>query len=322
MSRDRHRTCLVLASRHALERLSPAIDVALSSLDLERVFPPPPDRVVDQLGRVDVIFAEISKPSPAVSFELGVAAALGIPTVFFATEAAQTSPVFGLTFEYDPDESTSRLGYVFAKQLELALSRADKESADVVEPDRDVPSTSDVATADAVEYAIGERFEGPVVHVNREGGFVLIGSTDRRPAMLHATNMTDRTVAALENNMLDPGDIVLVEVMSIDLRRRQVQVRDLGLREPDMNCGPAGRTDLVAQVLREWALIEDHLRAGEAAHHDDLQRFTTLFEDELGFVRHVRNRLAHGETVPSGELEVALSYATKLLGILEAPRPR
>lgn len=336
MSARNDRTCLVLASRHALDSLGPAIDLALASLELTRVFPPPPDRVLEGLGHADVILGEVSKPSPAVSFELGVAVARGIPTVFFATAGAQVSPVFGPVLKYDPGESTSRLAFDLAKQLERAL-------ADDAEAPRRVtgegygqestprrydlqdrtPAPEQGATAPAgLAYQVGEKFEAPIVHVNSEAGFVLVGTPGRRPAMLHVTNMSDPTTAAMANDALQPGHIVLVEVLSVDPRRRQVQVTDLGLTEPGAHERSGSYTDPVAQLLGEWALIEDRLR-GEippSGPSDDgaLDRFAAVFEDELRLVRQVRNRVAHGEPVPPDQLELALSYTAKLLGTLES----
>lgn len=309
MGRERPR-CLILGSRQALDRVGFALDQALDTLGLERVWPPDPSDVTAQMREIDVVLAEVSRPSPAVSFELGVATALGIPIVYCATFGSQVSPVFRPVVTYDESSPAIRTMYVIARELEKALGDNLPEASQ----DR----------ASATEYLLHERFDGVVVHADKGGGYVLIGSPGRRAAMLHVENMTPANAEAFRRGEVEAGERVRAEVISVDPSRQQVQLRDVSAFRSE---AATARTtaDKGTMLIHSWSKLEHIARLDDEgldeltpALRDDAQRWLNLYKPELDLVRRARNRVAHGEQIDADELDRALEYAEEL--VTTAPR--
>lgn len=302
--RRRRPRCLILGSRQALDRVGFALDQALETLGLERAWPPDPADVVAQMRDIDVVLAEVSRPSPAVSFELGVATALGIPIVFCATFGSQVSPVFRPVITYDESSPAIRTMYVVARELEKALGD-------------EVGRGADERVSDA-EYLLHERFDGVVVHVDGSGGYVLIGSPGRRAAMLHVENMTPANAEAFRRGDVKVADRVRAEVMSVDPSRHQVQLRDVSAfrGEPASAHSPADKATL---LIHMWSKL-DHLARVDVQQLDELSpqlredvvRWMNLYKTELDLVRRARNRIAHGESVDAADINEALEHAEEL----------
>ena len=317
------RRCLVLGSRQALQRLNNAVDQALAALDLTRVTPPSLD---DPIGvtNTDVIFAEVSKPSPAISFELGIATANGIPVVYFATADARVSPVFGSVARYDPNNSDPRLAYLIAKHLEPSLGGAPQEGAASSGPLRAAGPESNGGKS-TTAYVVGERFEAMIAHVDPASGFVLAGSPGRKPGMLHVSRMGPVTASLLEKGEVELGKSVVVEVVEVDQRRKQVQLRQVGDEIDEIDGDWLMYRE--ARLVRDWAVIEpaavDAERRTEPSNNPDatLRVWWNLYKPEIAVIRDVRNRVAHGEYVSDAELATALEYAKEVRDQLENPPP-
>lgn len=181
------------------------------------------------------------------------------------------------------------------------------------------PSDEAATRPDIVEtYRRGEIVEGPVVHMNAEAGFALVRSGDRRPAMLHVTNMSPSLASTFEDSELSVGDVVRAEVIEVDESRDQVQLRDIG----GVASTAVARSDLMASLLRRWAGLEKVMGPGLRTRPDPagpgaaLHRFKTVYEDDLRRARKVRNSVAHGETPSEEELRDAIDTLDELRSVL------
>jgi predicted RNA-binding protein with RPS1 domain len=317
------KSCLILGSRQALERLDPVLDQALAVLDLSRVWPPAPEDMVKALREVDVILAEVTKPSPAISFALGVATALGTPLAYIATDQSRLSPVFRRVLIYDVDLPAPKLAFVFAKLIDEALmespSGAQPAAVDYLAPRgyaEPLPADDD---SWLTEYGVGERFEGVIAHVDTVGGFVLVSSPGRSTTMLHVSNMTTSKAAAFSEGRLSPGDPISVEVIAVDNQRRQVQLRDVVTITSPSSSNDARLAD-TTRILQAWSAIQYAVNVAEnesAKPGPVLQRWFNLYEPEIAVLRDVRNRLAHAEHVSETELAKAIEYADEVQSRLE-----
>lgn len=307
---------LVLGSRHALEVLEPAADFALDAIGAERAGMSDLSDALSMFDEVDVVLADVTRPSPAISFELGVATAKGVPTVFVASDVGRVSPVFGPVVAYDRGDTPSRVGYRLAKNLEDAL----RPHGDLARERSEGDVTTEPALIDS--YRPGEMIEGPVVHINADAGFALIRSGGRRPAMLHVSNMSAPLASAFEDGELFVGDIISAQVIEVDESRDQVQLRDV-----DGGTGSSvvdARSDQIATLLRRWAGLERIMGPGLRSRPDPagtegaFRRFIAVYEDELSRARKVRNSVAHGETPSEEELRDAINTLDELRRVLRA----
>lgn len=303
---------LVLASRQALEVLEPAAEFALGAIGAERAGMSDLSDALSMFEDVDVVLADVTRPSPAISFELGVAAAKSVPIVFVASDLSRISPVFGPVVMYDRGESPSRIGYQFAKHLEDAV-RSLGDYAGGRPPD-EAASKPDIFES----YHRGEIVEGPVVHINADAGFALVRSGSRRPAMLHVANMSPSLASAFEDGEISVGDIVRAEVIDVDESRDQVQLRDIDGGASTL----VARSDLIATLLLRWAGLEKVMGPGLRSRPDPAepggasQRFNAVYEDDLRRARKVRNSVAHGETPSERELRDAIDTLDELRRVL------
>lgn len=90
------------------------------------------------------------------------------------------------------------------------------------------PTSSSGVTSGDVR--IGQHLDGEVVKTCPEGsgGYILVRLPGRRrPAMLHCSAMTDDLRADLNDGHVEIGEIVAVEVVSMDTARDRIFVRDL-----------------------------------------------------------------------------------------------
>jgi hypothetical protein len=318
------RRCLVLGSRQALERLNPAVDQALAALDLIRVLPPDLSHAIEGVTDADLILAEVSRPSTAISFELGIAAAKDLPIVYFATADARVSPVFDSVVHYDPDDSVPRLSYRIAKQLELALDPAPESGITQRSAQVDFAGSEATRARSTSGYVVGERFHAMIAHVDPTGGFVLAGPPGRKPAMLHVSRMGKATATLLERGEMHPGNGLIVEVAAVDGRRKQVQLLQVGDELAEIDDRWLMYRE--ARLVRDWAAIEQSAaeaeRRGEAPSNEQdaaLRVWWNLYKPEIAVIREVRNRVAHGEHVSEAELKTALEYADEVRSQLENP---
>jgi hypothetical protein len=318
--------CLVLASRQALERIEHAVDQALEALDLVRIRPTPASEAHRAITEADVVLAEVSRPSTAVSFELGLASAQGTPIAYFASSGARVSPVFSPVVLYDADWSIARLAYLFARGIDRVRATGAQEDPNI---DQFVSNErGELATPWNTSYELGERFESPVVHVDEPGGFVLVAAHGRTPAILHVRNMSVELKRAFDGGAIHPGDYVFVEVMDVDERRQQVQLRDV-LSTDSHRARPDSEIDLIARLYKAWAAIEPFIQAVESGDSvvpteanvtpAVVARWFNLYRPEIREVRDVRNRLTHGQTVSSDALRTAVEYAEEMQKVLGDP---
>lgn len=308
---------LVLASRQALEVLGPAADLALDAIGAERARMSDLSDALSMFDDVDVVLADVTRPSPAISFELGVATAKGVPTIFVASDVSKVSPAFSSVVTYDRGDTPSRVGYQLAKHLEDALGPHRDRT-----PERSPSATTD--PADTESYRRGEIIEGLVVHINTDAGFALIRSGGRRPAMLHVSNMSPSLASAFEDGELVVGEIIRAEVIEVDESRDQVQLRDVdgGIASSVVDA----RSDQISKLLRRWAGLEKIMGPGLRSRPDRggpdaaFRRFVAVYEDDLARARKVRNSVAHGETPSEEELREAIDTLDELRRVLRAER--
>jgi hypothetical protein len=306
------RRCLVLGGREALREIDEAIDLALEFLGLERApAPSPEDDLVAALHEVDVVVGEVSKPSPSISFELGIATAIGLPTLFIADTGTRGAPVFRPVWTYDSWMPTKQLAFNLATAMRTILDLQPPEAP--TQPADEPPATAD--------YVQGEAFEGPVLHVDQGGGYVLVGYAGRRPAMLHVSNMTAANAAAFEGGRIEPGDTMLVEVGVVDEDRDRVLLVDHGVRRP-LTDRPADDRGAATELLGHSYALEDALARLEEEQPKVRARFAAAYGSTLRLVRSARNKVTHGEFVLPEELDEAISAAIWLRQkVRDAPPP-
>ncbi|MEU1619196.1 S1 RNA-binding domain-containing protein [Streptomyces sp. NPDC005722] len=86
-------------------------------------------------------------------------------------------------------------------------------------------------------FVAGERFDGEVVRVKGEGegGYVLLAVPGRnRPVILHCTAMSEELRHDLNAGEIEPGEMIWVEILSVDAHRDRILVKDI----PEAAVGP------------------------------------------------------------------------------------
>ncbi|WP_217242891.1 S1 RNA-binding domain-containing protein [Streptomyces sp. AC555_RSS877] len=76
----------------------------------------------------------------------------------------------------------------------------------------------------------GDRFDGEVLRTKPEGqgGYVLLKLPGRsRPVILHCTAMSEELRHDLNADAIEPGEMIWVEILSVDLQRDRVLVKEL-----------------------------------------------------------------------------------------------
>lgn len=293
-------SCLVLGNKQALDRLAPVLDIVFDALNLERMPNPSPAEMASDATaalRADVVIAEVSKVSPSISFTLGVAVSSRLPIVYLAAAGSETLAIFSPVLFYDAGAPPARTAFLVAKEVELALG---PHAHALGERDDWVPA-----------YVVGERFEGVVAHVDREGGFALVGLPGRPAAMLHVSRMLPESAVQLRNGLVRPGFVVEVEVAAIDRRRRQVQLTEIFFREHGAlprDLRAQRQAELLANCAAIEAMLDDSVGAA----------FLEQMRESMAFVRQVRNAVAHGEEVPDAALKDAVDVASYIARSLAA----
>ncbi len=123
-------------------------------------------------------------------------------------------------------------------EIEVIVSRMDKERRLIsLQPVRRITASNASVVpsprrSEENTFAKGQQFEGEVTKVVPEldgrGGFVLVRLPGRtRPVMLHCTAMTEGTRADLNSGEIETGDVLDVEVDTIDVVRDRITVREL-----------------------------------------------------------------------------------------------
>lgn len=298
-------SCLVLGARRELERIEGSIDQALEALALTRVKVPALNKLTTFFPTVDVVLAEVSKPSPSISFQLGAAIAMKVPVVYLALEGSRVPPVFIDPVKYSEDATRARLAFLIAKALERKLIECPPKSDRL---DQNSPVDPLVGYT---SYALGQVFPAVIVHVDPDGGFALLGDYGRKPAMLHASRMRLPTSAALEEEELRPGDMLAVRVVDIDPDRDQVQLEDLG----EASDAEAREERLCAMrlIVAAWSVFENALSSRQVGHPDVL-RWVADNRQQVEQFRKVRNGLTHGEQIPTEMLAYFASKAREFFG--------
>lgn len=118
------------------------------------------------------------------------------------------------------------------RRIGLELDRVVSQPAVSVVPARRAGPDRRVGVDGRPEAMIraGDRLEGEVVKVAPEGagGFLLLRLPGRiRPAMLHCTVMTPALREDLNSGRVEQGEIIDVEVLTVDQRTDRVTLRDL-----------------------------------------------------------------------------------------------
>ncbi|WP_083267877.1 S1 RNA-binding domain-containing protein [Lentzea guizhouensis] len=121
-------------------------------------------------------------------------------------------------------------------EVEVMVTRMEKDKRLIaLQPLRMPPKVADSfvptqrASAES-RFVKGQRLEGEVTRAlpEGEGGYVLLRLPDRsRPVMLHCTAMTPGTRADLNAGEIEIGDVIDVEIDTIDVRRDRITVREL-----------------------------------------------------------------------------------------------
>jgi hypothetical protein len=300
------RACLVLGGRNALQRIEPAIEQALNAVGLERVQLPPAAEIPEFLATVDVVLADVSRVSPSISFELGAAATIGVPIVYLAAEDAQVPFVFNPVLSYSDGVSDARLAFSIAKALEDALAgRTPRDVGSVV---------SD--SWDSGIYRRGQRFAAAVVHVRPEQGFVLAAEVGRKPVLLPFSRMIDSEYLDVGERVVREGDLLLVEVETVDADQDRVTVTEAKASSQVRVPRALSRAQA---VLRAWALLEPVVDAQSRSRaiESDVQRraldWASIHPRGIKRLRLARNRLTHGELVEPGELDALADVAEEVL---------
>jgi hypothetical protein len=288
----------VLGGKAALERIAPALDQVLAALDLERIPAPRPDEVARGDVKADVVVAEVSKPSPTIAFELGVVTAKGTPVAYLAADGSMPSPVFAPFLSYDPETPAPKLAFMIAKHVDRLLESGRFEPPQQASGEDWTPP-----------YQMGERFEGVVTHADRRGGYLLVNTYGRGPAMLHVSKMTQSLAVTLEAGAIGPGAVLAVEVIGIDPTRKRVLLAEAARNAP-LSLMPDPSTEGVARFLRNWAQIESYL--GNSLR-PPAREYLDGIQGDLSWLRLLRNDIAHGGVVAQDSLLHALLISAKIV---------
>ncbi|MGE0305424.1 MAG: hypothetical protein AB7Q27_06675 [Acidimicrobiia bacterium] len=304
------RSCLVLGGRDALAKLEAPIATALEAAGLRRAVLDDLSEFEDVLRRVDIVLADVSRVSPAVSFELGAASAVGVKAVYTARAGSRVSPVFEPVLFYNEDDTSAlRLGFLLARALEDTLNGRTVD----VEVDADESSHP---------YRPGDRFLGVTVRVD-PSGYVLVAQVGRRPALLPFSLMIDSDLVNRGERRVRAGDLLLVDVEEVEGDR-------VTLREAEGPLPARLPVDIrqAQAIMRASSLIGSVVDSNgnrtttERAPMQQLVfEWVTIHPSGTKRLRHSRNLLSHGEQLDARDLAEAAEIATELLEVAFRTEP-
>lgn len=304
------RSCLVLGGRDALAKLEAPIATALEAAGLHRTFVDDLGEFEDVLRRVDVVLADVSRVSPAVSFELGAARALGVKAVYVARDGSRVSPVFEPVLYYDEDDTSAlRLGFLLARAIDDTLNG------------RAVSLGTEVDTSDR-PYRQGDRFLGVTVRVD-PSGYVLVAQVGRRPALLPFSLMIDSDLVNRGNRLVQDGDLLLVDVEEVDGDR--VTLREADTPLPARLPAEVRQAQAILKASSLVGSVVDPRGAGTRSDRTPQQQrvfeWVTIHPSATKRLRHSRNLLSHGEPVDAKDLAEVAEIANELFEVAYRPVP-
>lgn len=185
---------------------------------------------------------------------------------------------------------------------------------------------------------VGQRIDGRLVKLDAQRGYALVELDSGVTGLLHARNMSEQLRAQFEQATLRVGDAAMVEILEVDYLRRRVQLRDLPRRLPIPEAIDVSNDSVEVpteeylrdahDLLRLWGGLEPYILAAQRRYNefrsgrrrkvftpeqmDVIDRWYTLFSDDLAAVTAVRNEVAHGFSPSPEAMREAIERARHL----------